>query len=123
MLFVVHDSQDDPDGGVAVMRLKIEREAVGAHILVYDDPHGQRDSYEILEEDRLFISRQLWSSCCTDGVVLGPLTGLWQVLAEFPEQDDWFGTETISGRAFPTRTRLLSTASLRAPPATASART
>ena len=48
VLFVVHDRVDDPDGGVAVIRLKVEGDAAGAHILVYDDPHGQRDSYEIL---------------------------------------------------------------------------
>ena len=97
VLFVVHDRVDDPDGGVAVMRLKVEGDAPDARILVYDDPHGQRDYYEILEDDRLFISRQMWNLCCTDGVVLGPFTGLWRVLAEFLQQDDYFGTETLWG--------------------------
>jgi hypothetical protein len=57
VLFIVHNRVDDPDGGVAVMHLKIQRDAVDAHIILYDDPHGRRDSYEILEDDRLFNSR------------------------------------------------------------------
>ena len=97
VLFVVHDRVDDPDGGVAVTRLKVEGDAGRTHILLYDDPHGQRDSYEILEDQRVFISRQLWNLCCTDGLVLGPFSGLWRVLAEFPQQDDYFGTETLFG--------------------------
>lgn len=97
VLFVVHDRVDDPDGGVAVMRLKVEGDAGDVHILVYDDPHGQRDSYETLEDGRLFISRQMWNLCCTDGLVLGPLSGLWRVLAQFPQEDNYFGTETLFG--------------------------
>lgn len=37
-LFIVHDSPDDEDGGIAVLRLKVEGDPDGADILVFDDP-------------------------------------------------------------------------------------
>ncbi len=99
-LFIVHDSPDDEDGGIAVLRLKVEGDPDGADILVFDDPFSDWDSYEIQLDQRLFIARHRWFPCCTDGLVLGTLEGSWRLFIEFPVEDEFFGSETIQGLRF-----------------------
>jgi hypothetical protein len=99
-MFIVHDKPNDEDGGVAIMRLKVEGDPNGARILVFDDPYSEWDSFEAQPGGRKFSTWHRWFSCCTDGLVLGSLEGGWKVFLEFPQKDEAAGTETIYGLKF-----------------------
>ncbi len=99
-LFIVHDKPNDPDGGLAVMRLQVEGDPDGARILVFDDPYSDWDSFKAHPGGRLFFTWHRWFSCCTDGLVLGSLEGGWKIFLEFPPNDEVAGNTTIYGLKF-----------------------
>ena len=99
-LFIVHDKPNDPDGGVAIMRLQVEGDPNGARILVFDDPYSDWDSFKVHPGGRRFSTWHRWFGCCTDGLVLGSLEGSWKIFLEFPQKDEAAGTGTIFGLKF-----------------------
>lgn len=99
-LFIVHDAPNDPDGGAAIMRIKVEGDPNGARILVFDDPYSDWDSFEARPGGREFSTWHRWFPCCTDGLALGPLEGGWRVFLEFPIKDESAGNETFQGLRF-----------------------
>ena len=97
-LFVVHDQPGDLDGGNAVMQFKVGGDADNeVQILLRDDPFSQYDAYNAGLDGKSFVSWHRWFSCCTVGLVLGPLERKWQVWTHFPERDKRFGDFTIGG--------------------------
>lgn len=99
-LFIVHDMPNDPDGGIAVMRIKVTGDPDGARILVFDDPYSDWDSYKAHPGGREFSTWHRWFACCTDGLVLGSLEGGWKIFLEFPVKDEAIGIPTIFGLKF-----------------------
>jgi hypothetical protein len=71
-LFVVHDKANDGDGGDVKMNVS---GAVGASVLVYDDPGAANDPYTFNSATGAGTMAWTWSACCTDGALLGPLEG------------------------------------------------
>ena len=82
-LVFVHDAAQDGTGGTALTRVTISGDTNGAEFLVRDDPPTIDDSYVGQAGDALFDANNSWSSCCTDGYVIGALEGLWSVFVEF----------------------------------------
>ncbi len=99
-LFIVHDKPNDPDGGVAIMRLKVAGDPDGARILVFDDPYSDWDTFQAHPGGQEFTTWHRWFACCTDGLVLGSLEGGWKIFLEFPIKDEVAGTETVHGLKF-----------------------
>ena len=90
-LFIVHDSPNDEDGGIAVMRLRVVGDPDGARVLVFDDPYSDWDSYIAKEGGQKIFTWHRWFPCCTDGLVLGTFEGSWKIFLEFPAKDTLYG--------------------------------
>jgi cysteine-rich repeat protein len=76
-LFVVHDAPGDSDGGSFLQTLYLLDDPDGAAILVKDDPG---DLY--IDSGFVFASNHVWSPCCTDGMAIGSLDGLWTMIID-----------------------------------------
>ena len=93
-LFIVHDAVDNPDGGSAAVRVQIVGNRAHARLLLQDDSVSQSDSYNVAANGSDFYAWHDWYACCTDGLVLGPLAGPWQVYMQF------IGDEAASDTSF-----------------------
>ena len=100
-LAIVHDRAipDDPDGGMAEMRVEVFGDADGLIRTVEDDPVPTEPpgSYVGDPGDTLFTAVQAWGACCTDGYVLSDLESEWSMLVSFTEVDGNGGTPPIMG--------------------------
>jgi hypothetical protein len=96
-LFIVHDKPNDPDGGGAVMRLRVEGDPDGVRVLVFDDPYSEWDFFKVSSDRREIRTWYRWFPCCTDGLALGALDGGWKVFLEFPAADSLTGNVTFMG--------------------------
>ena len=76
----VHDDIDDPDGGRVEMVIELDGNASGASWIVQNaDPGGGHDVYIGEPGDSFFAACHEWGTCCTDGEILGYLTGALEV--------------------------------------------
>ena len=83
VLFLVHDKPKDESGGEAQVAVDFTGLASPASILVVDDP---TDPYQDMftEDGASFTANHSWGDCCTDGFVIGPVTGEgWSALVEW----------------------------------------
>lgn len=97
-LFVVHDKPDDGDGGRAEMRFTLAGDPDGAAIVAYDDPvGGDNDEFVGNPGENLFTARWSWSSCCTDGLVLGDLEDAFELILAFEDVNGSSSTPPIEG--------------------------
>jgi hypothetical protein len=74
-LFVVLDAADDGSGGA--LSLGVSGAPAGASILVQDDP---TDALSWSAAGGSGTAKWGWDECCTDGWVVGPLPGAWDIV-------------------------------------------
>ena len=75
--FFVHDKPNDGTGGSTGMTFDLVNDT--AKLLVRDDPG---DTYPAVGMTH-FESNHNWINCCTDGLAIGALDNIWDLLAEF----------------------------------------
>ncbi|MCK4998587.1 MAG: hypothetical protein KAS23_03600, partial [Anaerohalosphaera sp.] len=99
-LVVTHDRAipDDPDGGKAEMKFRLENDPDGVTRTVEDDPASMEEGpYTGNPGGSLFTTQHHWSPCCTDGIALSGLDGPWVMFVEFTDTDNDPQTPTIQG--------------------------
>jgi hypothetical protein len=95
-LFVVHDRPNDGTGGHTEMRFDLSGNTSTAIRQVEDDPDDAGRPGNT-SGPTLFQTNHYWEDCCTDGVVIGALSGPWSLLAQFTDVDGNAGTPAFSG--------------------------
>ncbi|MHC4427528.1 MAG: hypothetical protein ACYS0D_02875 [Planctomycetota bacterium] len=93
-LIVIHDRENDPNGGSAEMILELFGDLDGAYRAVEDD---EGDYYIGAPGATYFEFSNSWGTCCTDGFIMSGLDGTWTMFLEFADVDDPWGSLALSG--------------------------
>ncbi|MHC4696266.1 MAG: CARDB domain-containing protein, partial [Planctomycetota bacterium] len=81
-LFVVYDSATEADGGSVDAGYALSGDPDGVTRTVEDDSPEFEDIYTGNPGDTIFTAHNVWSPCCTDGLVLTGLDGPWSMMVE-----------------------------------------
>ena len=93
-LIVIHDRENDPNGGSAEMLMGLMGDPDGAFRAVEDDAG---DYYVGDPGATYFEFSNSWGPCCTDGFIVRGLDGVWTLYIVFTEVDDTWGEFWLAG--------------------------